>query len=371
MKTTVTTLIICLGLITLSCKKTLEVATESENELIEITKAQYNLERMQLGEPKFVQFNELVHFTGSINVSAKGLAIMSLGISGLVQQVNCTAGEYVKKGQAIFLISGNDFIDLQKDYAESSAVITRLKSEHERMLALFEERVATEKDVILSESAYKAELARNTALKLKLEQLGLDVSVIEKNSFYASFSLKAPISGYVSLVNVSVGQIVDPNVALANIIDAKQFQLKLNIFEKDINKLKLGQHIEFNVGGSLEESFSAELTFMGKTINNNTKAVDCYAKIENLERLSVVNNQFVEGNIVVGSDSVFALPKTAIFKSDNNSYILILNTRSDSSYFFRKQIIEPGLTNKKYVELKGFTQQKNILLSGTYNVLID
>ncbi|MBK6283593.1 MAG: hypothetical protein IPF54_13945 [Draconibacterium sp.] len=47
-----------------SCKnKTVEI-TEPESGLIEITKAQFQSEDMEFGEPNISTFSDLVHFTG-------------------------------------------------------------------------------------------------------------------------------------------------------------------------------------------------------------------------------------------------------------------------------------------------------------------
>lgn len=372
MKTKIIITLILVGIIAISCNNnTKEISDDQPTDLVEITKSQFKLENMELGDPKLMQFSELIHFTGTINPSTKGLANISLAISGIIKKINCNSGELVKKGQILFEISGNDFVDMQKDFAESSAILVRLKSEYERTKELLDDNIGTQKELILSESSYKSEMAKYTALKIKLENIGLDVSKIENGNFYFSYSLTSPINGYISNIYTSIGQHVEPNYIVAEIINVQLFQLKLSIFEKDINKLEIGQNIEFYLGGNRKITHIAKLIFTGKTINSNTKAIDCYAEIENLVNINLVNNQFVEGEIIVGSDSAYSLPETAFIKLANENYILKLENESDTSYFFSKIKVKTGIRNQGYMELIDLPKMNNLLINGTYNVKID
>ena len=86
---------------------------------------------------------------------------------------------------------------------------------------------------------------------------------------------------------------------------------------------------------------------------------------------NIVNNQFVEGNVIVGSDSVYSLPETSFIKLANDNYILKLENESDSSYFFSKIKVQTGIKNQGYIELKDTPLMKPILVNGTYNLKID
>ena len=107
----------------------------------------------------------------------------------------------VSKGSVMFEISGHWFIDLQKDYSQSSAILSKLKSDYQRAKELYDENIGTQKDFTAAESNYFAENAKHKALKTKLESMGLDVSKIEKGEFYSSFPIISPINGYVSSIN--------------------------------------------------------------------------------------------------------------------------------------------------------------------------
>ena len=361
-------------MILVSCNsKTTETTEniEAQSDLIEISKAQFKSELMNFGEPQLMPFSEAVHFTGTVSPSATGIAHISLPATGVIDKIFCNQGSLVKKGQVLFEVSGNEFIDMQRDLTESSAKLMQLKSNFEIVKELFDDNVGTQKELILAESTYKSENAKNTALKIKLEKIGLDISKIENGFFYSSYSLKTPINGYVTSINTTIGQYVEQQQIVVEIIDVQQFQLKLSIFEKEINKLQIGQEVEFYLAGNKNEVHKAKLKVVGKTLNNNSKAIDCFAEIEDLKNLKSVSNQFVEGKIIVSTDSVFALPETALLKSEGEMYVLSLENESDESYFFNQIEVKAGNKHKGFVELIDKPTLNKLLVKGAYNIQIE
>jgi cobalt-zinc-cadmium efflux system membrane fusion protein len=326
---------------------------------------------MEFGESKPLTFSEYVYFNGIINTSAKGMTNISLSIPGKITAIHCNIGQYVHKNDALFEIGGNEFIDLQRDFAATSANLVRLKSEYERANDLFKEKIGTQKEFMLIENAYKTELATFTALKIKLNQLNLDISKIEKGEFYSSYKLKSAGNGYISTINVSVGQHLEPNFVLAEIIDPQSFQLKIGVFEKDIQKLKNEQKIEFYLGDNMELAHKATLKTVGKTIDNESKAINCYAQIDDLKNLTLVNKQYVTGKVIVGSHTALSLPETAILKVEKDNYILKLDKETDDSYFFSKIQVHIGSINQGNIELIDAIQMEKVLINGIYNINIE
>lgn len=359
-------------LVSCNSKTTESIETvEPQSNLIEISKAQFKSELMEFGEPQLMPFSEALKFTGTISPSTTGIAHISLPATGVIDKIFCNPGSLVSKGQVLFEVSGNEFIDMQRDLAESSAKLIQLKSNFEIVKDLFNDNVGTQKEIILAESSYKSENAKNTALKLKLEKIGLDVSKIENGVFYPSYSLKTPIKGYVTSINATIGQYIEQQQIVIEIIDIQQFQLKLSIFEKEINKLQPGQDVEFYLAGNKNEMHKAKLIVVGKTLNANSKAIDCFAKIEDLKNLKLVSNQFAQGNIIVGAVSVLALPETALLKSEDKMYVLSLEKENDESYFFNQVEVETGNKHKGFVELIGKPAINKLLINGAYNIQIE
>ena len=359
------------GMVTVSCKnKSAEVA-ESETGLVEITKAQFESEKMEIGLPIISEFTDLVHFNGVVAPSVSGRAQISLPAQGLITKIHCTPGQLVTKGALLFEVSGNEFIDMQKDLAESAAQLNRLKTEFERQKEMMAENIGAKKDLISAESACNVEKAKYNALKLKIQILGLEPSKIEQGEFYTSYTIKAPISGFVNNINTNIGQYVQPQQTIAEIVDNRTFQLKLSVFGTDIGKVKEGQEVQFYRAGNKAEKLLATVKMVGRLVNAETKSIDCLAEIKNIVNVNLIGNQFVEGDIIVASDAVLSVPESAILKSEGESYVLAFEKETDELFYLSKLKVTTARINNGFVELAEIPESKQILIKGAYNIQIE
>lgn len=364
-------IVFMLSMFVISCKHEPEQKVDNDSGLIEISKEQFESEKMAIGEPELQLFADMVPFTGTIIPSIGGQAKISLPLPGIIDNIRCNPAQLIRKGSVMFDISGPWFIDLQKDYAESSAILSQLESDYKRAQELQAENIGTRKEYTAVKSSYYAENAKNKALKKQLNSMGLDVAKIEEGTFYSSFAIKSPINGYVSSIDAAIGQYVEPQRSIAEIIDNTSFQLKLSVFEKNLQKIKTGQHVEFYFNGNKTQKYDATLNAIGKTIMPSSKSVKCYAKIKNPNNINMVRNQFAEGKIFTVVDSLWAVPETAILESGNDFYILLYENEDDSTYYFKKIKVNMGRKSNNYIELTEQLPSKKLLQSGTYNVAIE
>lgn len=350
-----------------SCTETKE-APGVENSLIEITAKQFVTDGMSLGEIETKAFENIVKSTGTIVPLPGGKAMAGTPLPGIVSKVLCLNGGLVQKNQPLVAISGTEVIDIQKEYAEAAALYHRLKNEYERARSLFNETVTSEKDFVVSESSYKSAQAVYTAARIKVKALGLDTEQIESGNFYEFFTIKSPIAGYVSGLDVSIGQYIDPQTVLAEITDPGKVQLKLSVFSGDVSKLKAGQMVRFKpLNGT--ETGKAWISAVGMNVDTDSKTILCYADVEMNQAVKFVAGDYLETEIVTASEVSAALPTTAILKTETGNAVLIFDKQEKGNYYFRKAEINTGRQNNGYTEILGELSGR-ILTSGAYNVAL-
>lgn len=362
---------IVISLAIASCSNKSEQSSNNEADLIEITKAQFDSEKMEIGEPSLKPFSDVVYVTGTIVPSLDGHAQISVPVSGSIIKIHCKPGQIVRKGSVMFDISGNNFIDLQKDFAESSANVSKLKQDFLRLQELYKDSITSQKDYISAESNYLAENARYASLKIKLESLGLDVSKIERGEFYLTYSIVAPISGFISNIDASIGNYAEPNNKIAEIVDDNSFQLQLSVFEKNGNEIKTGQKVSFYIGDNKLVKHNATITAVGKSIMPEHKSIECFAAIDNPQSLNLIGNQLVECEVCVSNDSVLSVPETAIYNSESESYLLLYEKEANAIFYFKKIKVKTGRKANNYVELKELLPSNRLLINGVYNIQIE
>jgi len=362
------TYIAAAALFLISCG-TVQEPAEQQSDLIEVTVQQFASEGLQLGEPEMISFESVIKANGATVPLPNGMATVSPPVAGLIKDIYCRNGQFVSKNQILMEISGNELIDLQKDFAEASANYKRLQNEYERVKLLYNENVTAEKDFIIAESEFRTMLARYNGLKLKLEAIGLPSLKIENGEFYSSYTIKSPINGYVSSLKVNLGSFIDTRSELIEIIDPAMFQIKLDVFSSDIAGLKISQTVRFKRVNS-EDIHLATVSSIGVSVDNATKAIECYAAITGKQGINPKANEFVEAEIITGIDTVTALPSEAIIKSEAEYFILVLDKQDEAGYLFKKVKVEPGRQYNGYTEISGLKVDGQIATKGVYNISV-
>lgn len=369
---TLNTVLIFLLIVSCTNEKVINevVQTHNKNEII-ITKEQFHNDEMVIGELINWNFKEVVVCNGKISAPVDGIAIISTQVPGIVDGIYSPIGTYVKRGSVICSLTGNELIKIQQDFLVSSVNLERLKQDYERGKIMRKENVGSEKDFLLRKSKYYTMLANYQAQKLQLELLNLDIDKIKKGDLYSSFPLKAPISGYITKQNIMVGQYIEPQKELIEIIDISSLQLQLGVFEKDIVSISIGQDVEFKMLGDKKTTHKAKISTIGKTIDNNSKMVNCIAKIEIDDHISYTYGSFIEAIIITSSNANMAVPTEAIIKSGDNNFVLVVDNEDEEKYSMQKTPVVVGKTSDNFTEIISDQTIKKILIKGNYNLQVD
>jgi cobalt-zinc-cadmium efflux system membrane fusion protein len=347
---------------------------EQENassEYIEITEEQFQSENMKIGSPEKTVMEERIKFTGQIVSKADGLAKISAPIAGIVTKISGYTGQNVNSGSLILSVGGNSLIELQQEFAESSAKIGKLKADFERNEKLFKENIATESEFLTAESEYKTEMARNRALALKLELIGCDIAAVKSGKYILEYKVKSPIAGQISQLNATIGQYVSSETEIAEVVNKAKSELQLTFYESDFPKIKQGQKVIFAGLNSDEFSAHGAITRIGSKLTENSNTLEGFASISEESKANFAVNRPIHGEVIISSDTVTAIPATALIEQDKSYYIIKLAKKSGSTYSFEKHKVKLGKVNKINAELLDFDSNAVILINGLENILVE
>ncbi len=341
------------------------------DELFTITKNQYAEEKMELGEPELYLFEETVKANGQLIAAPEGMAEVNTHVSGIIKSINLMVGDYVKKGQILCSIEGNEIIMLQQEYQELSANLMSLKADYERIKILSKENISSQKEFLSTESAYKSALAKHAGLTSRLDLLNINPEKIAQGKISSTIQLVSPINGYISKQFCSLGQYVDSQKMLMEIVDTRKLQLKFYVFEKDILKLKNEQVVKFYSPDENDNTFMGKLIKIGKSINPETKTIECTASIHPNEDVNFVNGMFMMVEVVTSNIEMLALPDEAILKSGDDFHIMVKEKEDDSNYYFKQIKVNPGSAQNGYTAIELENKPTQVLIKGLYNLIVD
>jgi len=345
--------------------------TDASDELLIISQAQFDSEKMEIGNSSLYQFEEIVKINGYILAPVDGIAQVNTHVSGLISNIYFSTGNYVNKGQILCALASKEFISLQQEFAETASRLKSLKLDYERAKVLIEEKIGSQKEFISIESEYKSNLAKYEGLKSQLTLIGIHPKQNEDINIISTLNLHAPISGYITTQKCVIGQYAEPNQALFEIVDMEKLQLQLFVYEKDISKLQEGQQVRYSIQGKENETYLAELVSVGKSIDLESKTIPCIAKMKKEDSGKFVNRMYVEAEIIVEKRKAMAISNHALLKAGEEHFLLIEDKTDGKNHYFRKRKVNIGTTANDFTEIIENEILKNVLVNGVYNIQIE
>ncbi|MGJ8665887.1 MAG: efflux RND transporter periplasmic adaptor subunit [Patiriisocius sp.] len=348
----------------------------TENEVINddrifVSKAQFEQGEMTLGSIEEIPFPITIKTNGMIDVPPENRAVVNATMGGYIKTTPLLVGDRVKKGQSLLTIENPDFVTLQQDYMEVNEQLTYLKSEFDRQQIMVSENITSQKSFLQAESAYKSARARHSGLKKQLQMLNISPSRVEAGNISSVVTIYAPIDGSITKVNVSRGTYVSPATAILEIIDNHHLHLELSVFEKDIMNLKKGQKINFKIPEASSKTYTAEVHLIGTAIENN-RTIKVHGHIDDEKQANFITGMFVEAAIITDSASAKTLPETAIASIDNENYVLLLNEKTETGYYFEQIEVKTNTEMNNYIEILNteiFKPNAIFLTRGTFNMV--
>lgn len=392
-------LIIALFLTACGSKKTEETAIasaateapEHEAEVVEFSNDQYNAIGLQLGNITNTNLSNYIKASGTIEVPPQNLISITSPYGGIIKTTSIREGKYIGRGQVVATIENPEFLQIQQDYLESSSQLSFLKQDLARQEELVKENIAARKSLQRASSEYNTMNARVEGLKAKLRMINVNPANVRSGRFTSRVNIYSPQGGYVTKVLANIGKYVGANEVVADIANTSNMLVSINVFEKDIPRINVGQKIRFRATGDTVER-SAIVTLIGKDIHED-RTVEVQARITTPSS-KLFPGMFVNAILEIGSASTPALPQEAVVQAGGKNYIFVLEETlgqhkaavpektdkkeegekadEDRHYAFRRVEIGIGVTENGFTAVilpEKFDLQRKVVVKGAYDLL--
>ncbi len=237
--------------------------------------------------------------TETVNASGKVFpeveVKVSPDISGEITELTVKEGDSVKKGQVvariyadIYAIQANQaasgVTQSQAQVANSQAALDALKANldqaektYNMQKQLFDDKVISRNEFNSADAAYKSAIANYNAAKQGIRGGQAAVSAAQSNLAKANKDLSrtallAPMDGVVSLLSVKKGErVVGSNMMagteMLRIADMSKIEIRVDVGENDIPKVKLGDSALVKVDAYGERKFKGIVTQIASSNN--------------------------------------------------------------------------------------------------------
>ncbi len=303
--------------------------TGLEGKKLHLSQQKFNALGLKVDRLPTKSLTDLVETNGQLKVPPQNEAAVTAIIGANVTSIKVIEGDKVSKGNVLGYLSHPDLVKLQTDYSNAYNRMNFLEKEYKRQERLYEAEVASGRQFQEIESEYNSIKGMVNGLKSQLRLLGLNMDRIRNGNVYNQVPIVSPIDGYVEKVNIKVGQFVQPQTEMFEIINTEHIHADLMVYEKDVSKVKEGQTVNFNVESLPESDLSAKIYSVGKTFEQNPKAVHVHAEIENKQG-NLFPGMYLSAKIATSENKVNALPEEAIITENGEPYIFTAKKVSEA-----------------------------------------
>ena len=243
--------------------------TSGNENIVQMTDAQLKNAGIETGKMEQKNVSPILKLTGAVKVPPANIVSISFPLGGYLKSSKLLPGMQVRKGEVIAVMEDQQIILLQQDYLTAIAKLPFFEQEFNRQKELNKSKASSDKLLQQTQADYMGQKILVNALFQKLQLIGVDPSGLNENNISRSVNLHSPIDGFISAVNFNIGKYVNPSDILFEIVDPSDIDIVLNVFEKDVNRLALGQKVIANTNINPEKKYSAEIFLIGKELSQD------------------------------------------------------------------------------------------------------
>ena len=259
-----------------------------------------------------VQIKDFVHkieVQGAVETDKN--AMINAEASGTIRRLHVKEGDVVKQGQPLITI----------DAAVLSSQIQELETQLELATFMFDKQKKLMEEGVGTEIEYE---------QAKAQKNSLEKSIQTMRSQQGKSVVRAPFSGVVDEVMVSVGDLASPGIPLMRIVNNNDVKITASISENYLSKVYEGTNVELMFPSLNDTVIVSEITSRGNFIDpvNRTFRIRIDVEKNNL----LLPNQLAKVQVTDFSrKDAIVVPLGAILQDTrNNNYVYkLMKTKGD------------------------------------------
>lgn len=353
-----------------SCNGSKEEATKSEKLLnenyVSLTDAQFKNAGIQTGKLEQRPISSVLKVYGKIDVPPQNIVSISVPLGGYLTSTKLLPGMHINQGEVLAVMEDQQYVQLQQDYLTAKAQLGFYESEYNRQKELNESKASSDKVFEQAKTTYQTQIILVKSLDEKLKLIGINPQKITVDNISKSINIYSPINGFVSAVKVNIGKYVSPTDVLFELVNPTDIHLTLNILEKDMDKLFIGQDLIAYTNNQPDKKYPCKIILISKNLSDESSA-EVHCHFEQYDK-SLLPGMFMNAEIEIKSTQAKILPDDAIVRFENKQYVFIARDKN----LFEMVEVDTGNSENGFTELMIDDKylEDSFVLKGAYTLLM-
>lgn len=342
-----------------------QVVTE-ENTLVLNAEQLKNI-KIVTSELSMKPIGNIIKAIGLIDVPPRSMVNISTPYGGYLKFTRLLPGQKVREGEILAVIEDQQFIQLEKEYLSIKNKLELLTIDFQKQKELYQQKAIAEKTFLEAKSNLEVMKIDFKATEEKLKLIGINTKDLTTDKISSKVELKSPINGYVSKVNFNVGKYLSPNDVLFELINPDDIHLNIQIYQKDIQALSIGQNVVAYSNEVPDKKYDAEIILIGRDLKDN-KAIDVHCHFEN-ENHALLPGMYMNVEIESSLKQAYAISNIAIQRFENKEYLV----RSLEGSKYELISVKTGNSENGFTEILNVSDElksSKIVVEGAYQILM-
>jgi len=309
-----------------------------------------------------------IQVVGTVAFHEDHFAVVGPLVSGRISRVSVGVGDKIKRGQVIAEIESSDVGQARAELVSAKARFAAADANLKRETDLAEKKISSSREQELARAQWETEQAGVRAAIMRLRAIGLSQGDIEeagKHDLGGRVPMRAPISGTVIERKVTLGQAVERATDAFKIADTTHVWVSLDLYEKDLSRVHVGQEVEMRTDSLPGETFRGRVAFIVPVIDEATRTAKVRLEFPNPNG-ALHAGQLVTARIVadtrLATNEVLAVPRSAIEQVEGKTVVFV-----KAGDAFERRNVLLGTSGGDRVEIrKGLNAGEQVAVDGAF-----
>ncbi len=289
---------------------------------------------------------------------------------GRLMSVSVQLGDRVRRGQVLAKIEDREIRE-QVNQAEASLEVSKAtirqreadlkvaELNFERSKNLFERQLLAKQSLDDTESRYLSAEAQIDLSKAQLMQTEARLQELRIN--LQNTSVTSPVDGFVGKRHVDPGAMVSQNSPVASVVEISRLKLIVNVVEKDIRLVTVGDSGAVEVDAYPGETFQGRIARVAPVLDPATRTASTEIEIPNSDN-RLKPGMYARVSLTVEErKGTLVAPKTAVIDFEGKRGVWMANDEKRARFV----AVELGIEDTDHIEIKaGLTEGDQIVTTG-------
>jgi membrane fusion protein, heavy metal efflux system len=309
-----------------------------------------------------------IQVVGTVAFHEDHYAVVGPLVAGRISKLAAGVGDQIHRGEILAEIESAEVGQARADLVAAKARYSAADANLHRESELADKRISSERERELAHAQWVTEQAGVRAATMRLRAIGLsasDIEGVDRGELAGRVPIRAPIGGTVIERKVTLGQAVERATDAFKIADTSRVWVTLDLYEKDLFRVHVGQEVEIWTESRPGESFRGKVAFIVPEIDQATRTAKVRLEFANPKGM-LEAGQLVTARIVADdrreTAEVLAVPRSAVEQIEGKTVVFVQTGEG-----FERRNVLTGTSGGARIEIRqGLVAGDRVAVEGAF-----